>query len=188
MQLRGMPGLRRSLALPAGLVASGLVGVAAWWTGGREQWVGIAAVSVALLGLVDAVRAVRAVIDRRRRADDWLRTATGRVVPPEYAWRAAQLVSPSERCVLARSLRRILAVARERPRGGYQPLLIAVRHRKASLEVLAHTLEEASKPVTPAGMLRVAALVTDGGGPLWGSSDDALEAEIETTLSLLRAA
>jgi len=188
MQFRGMPGLGRSLALPAGLVALTLAGVAGWWASGHERWVGIAAVSAALFALVHAARAIRALIARRRRADDWLRTATGRVIPPAYEWRAAQLVSQHERCVLARSLRRILAMARERPRTSYPPLLIAVRHRRASLEVLAQTLEEDSEPVTPAGMLRVTALVTDGSGPLWGSSDEALEAEIEKTLSLLRAA
>jgi hypothetical protein len=188
MQFRGMPGLGRSLASPAGLVALGLAGVAGWWAFGHDRWVGVAAVSALLLGIVEAIRALRALITRRRRADDWLRTATGRVVPPAYAWRAAQLVSPHERCLLARSLRRILAMTRERPRVSYPPLLIAVRRRRASLEVLAHTLEEESEPVTPAGMLRVTALVTDGGGPLWGSSDEALEAEIETALSLLRAA
>ena len=183
-----MPGVGRSLALPAGLVALGFAGIAAWWAFGHDRWVGIAAVSLGLFGLVDAIRALRSLIAQRRCADDWLRTATGRVVPPAYAWRAAQLVSQHERCVLARSLRRILVMARERPRGNYPPLLIAVRHRTESLEVLAHTLEEESEPVTPAGMLRVTALVTDGGGPLWGASDDALEAEIETTLSLLHAA
>ena len=188
MQFRGMPGLGRALALPAALVAVGLAGVAAWWVSGHDRGVGIAAVSAGLFGLVDSFRAVRASIVRRRLADDWLRTATGRVIPSAYAWRAAQLVSAHERCVLARSLRRILAMARERPTGRYLPLLTAARHRRKSLEVLAHTLEEGSEPVTPAGMLRVVALVTDGGGPLWGSSDGALEAEIETTLSLLRAA
>jgi hypothetical protein len=188
MQFRGMPGLGRSLALPAGLVALALAGVAGWWASERDRWVGIAAVSAGLLALFHLVRALRTLIARRRQADEWLRSATGQFVPPAYAWRAAQLVSERERCVLARSLRRILATARERPRGSYMPLLIAVRHRRASLEALARTLEEASEPVTPAGMLRAIALVTDGAGPLWGSSDDALDAAIETTLSLLRAA
>jgi hypothetical protein len=188
MQFRGMPGVGRSLALPAALVGLGFAGLAAWWASGHERWVGIASASAVLFGLVHLVCALRALIARRRQADEWLRSATGRFVPPAYAWRAAQLVSERERCVLARSLRRILATARERPRGSYMPLLIAVRHRRASLEALARTLEEASEPVTPAGMLRATALVTDGAGPLWGSSDEALDAEIETTLSLLRAA
>jgi hypothetical protein len=188
MQFRGMPGVGRSLALPVGFVAVGLAGIAAWSAFGQDRWVGVAAVSAALFGLVDAIRALRSLIARRRRADDWLRTATGHVVPSAYAWRAAQLVSQQERCVLARSLRRILALARERRQGSYLPHLVAVRHRRASLEVLAQILEEGSEPVTPAGMLRVTALVTDGAGPLWGASDEALEAEIDTTLSLLRAA
>jgi hypothetical protein len=188
MQFRGMPGVGRSLALPVGFVAVGLAGIAAWSAFGQDRWVGVAAVSAGLFGVVEAICALRSLIARRRRADDWLRTATGRVVPPAYAWRAAQLVSQHERCVLAHTLRRILALARERPQGSYLPQLVAVRHRSASVEVLAHTLEEESEPVTPAGMLRVTTLVTNGGGPLWGASDEVLEAEIETALSLLRAA
>lgn len=188
MQFRGMPGLGRSLALPAGLLAIALVGAAVWSVSGHDRWVGIAAVSAALGTVVETANAIRTLIARRHRADEWLRTATGRVVPAAYAWRAAQLVSPHERCVLARSLRRILAVARDRPQGHYLPLLIAARRRRAALELLAYALEEESRPVSPAGMLRVAALVTDGAGPLWGASDAALEAEIATTLSLLRAA
>ena len=140
MQFRGMPGVGRSLALPAGLVALGLAGGAGWWASGHERWVGIAAVSAGLFGLVQLVRAIRALVARRRQADDWLRSATGRVIPPAYAWRAAQLVSQRERCVLARSLRRILVTARERPRGSYAPLLIAVRHRRAPTRVLAPLL------------------------------------------------
>jgi hypothetical protein len=96
MQFRGMPGLGRSLALPAGLVALALAGVVGWWASERDRWVGIAAVLAALFALVRAARAIRALIARRRRADDWLRTATGRVVPPAYEWRAAQLVSQHE--------------------------------------------------------------------------------------------
>jgi hypothetical protein len=145
MQFRGMPGVGRSLALPAGFVAVGLAGTAAWWAFGHDRRVGVAAVSAGLFGLGEAIRSLRSLIDRRRRADDWLRTATGRVVPPAYEL------------------------------GG------------TPREVLAQTLEEGSE-LTPAGMLRVTTLVTDGRGPLWGASDDALEAEVETALSLLRAA
>src|SRR5438105_2244023 len=83
----------------------------AWRVSRHDRGVGIAAVSAGLFGLVDSLRAVRASIVRRRLADDWLRTATGRVIPSAYAWRAAQLVSAHERCVLARTLRRILAMA-----------------------------------------------------------------------------
>ena len=48
-------------------------------------------------------------------------------------------------------------------------------------------LESLEEPVTPAGMLRVVDLVTDGAGPLWGTTKDAtLGDAISTTLAILR--
>jgi hypothetical protein len=82
----------------------------------------------------------------------------------------------------------ILSSARESRLAAYAPRLVAAREQQASLEVIAETLEQEAEPVTPAGILLVADLVTDGGGPLWGTSREALAHELETTLSVLRAA
>jgi hypothetical protein len=108
-------------------------------------------------------------------------------VPPAYAWRAEQLTSPRERRTLARTLRLIERSAFDRSVGRYRPLhLPAVRENSESLELLADTLETVDEPVTPAGMLRVVELVTDGAGPLWGQTKDVpLGDAIATTLAIL---
>ena len=90
--------------------------------------------------------------------------------------------------MLARSLRVIVQRSSESPRPSFVPRLIAARKVRTSLEALAGTLELEREPVTPAGVLRVVELVTDGAGPLWGSSEEALADEIQTTLRVLRAA
>jgi hypothetical protein len=124
---------------------------------------------------------------RRRRADEWLRASTDGVVPPAYASRAAQLTSRRERLLLADSLRRVAeGPARVGSLGGrYRPRHTVARSRRASLEVLATALEREDQFVTPAGMLRVRDLVTAGTGPLWGTSEQALDEAIETTLGML---
>jgi hypothetical protein len=53
--------------------------------------------------------------------------------------------------------------------------------------LLASTLERVDQPVTPAGMLRVIDLVTDGAGPLWNApGGSVLEESIYSTLDVLR--
>ncbi len=188
MQLRGMPGLGRALALPVGIVAVALGALVVWWTLARDRAVGVAAVSLLAYGLYRLALELRVLTARRRRADDWLRSATGGFVPPEYAWRAAQLTSWRERFMLARTLRSIEQTALERPIGGFRPRLIAACRRRTSLEALANLLERKSEDVTPAGMLRVIDLVTDGGGPLWGTSEEALGRAIDSTLRTLSPA
>jgi hypothetical protein len=188
VELRGTPGLGRILALPVGCLATAaLVGAAAWTVLPPERWLRAVAVSVGILGVYELVRAQLLLIRRRRAADDWLRSATSGFVPPAYAWRAEQLCSPRERRMLARTLRLIERSAYDRSVGRYRPLhLPAVRAHHASLELLADTLETVDEPVTPAGMLRVVDLVTDGAGPLWGPSKDApLGDAIATTLAIL---
>ena len=185
MQLRGTPDLGRFLGLPVALVALGVTGIVAWAALTLGRAVGITAVSLLLFGFFQLGRGLRVLGHCRRRADDWLRTATGVVVPPAYAWRAAQLTSPRRRRMLARTLRLIEESARDRPFGGNRPRLLAVRRRPVALEALARTLDSANEPVTPAGMLRVAELLSAGTGPLWGTSDEALGEEIETTLAVL---
>ena len=185
MQLRGTPDLGRILALPAGLTAAGLAGIAVWGAFSLGRPVGVVVFSTALFGLFQLAQALRVVERCRRRADEWLRTSTGTFVPAAYAWRAEQLTSSHERRMLAKTLRRVAETSCERPLGTYRPRLSAACHRSISLEALAKTLERENEPVTPAGMLRVTELVTAGGGPLWGTSEEALGEEIETTLAVL---
>ena len=188
MILRGTPRVGRILAPPAAcFAAAALIGGLAWTELAAGRWLGIAAVSAGIFGLYELGRALRALARQRRAADAWLRTATGAFVPPPYAWRAEQLCSPHERRMLARTLRLIEEMAFERPVGRLRPMYLpAVREHRESLETLAHQLERLDEAVTPAGMLRVVELVTDGTGPLWGTSKDAaLGDAISRTLTIL---
>ena len=162
MELRGTPGLGRTLALPVGFLATAaLVGASAWTVLPAATWIRAAAAAAAILGLYELVQAQRQLLRQRRAADAWLRSATGGFVPPAYAWRAEQLTSPRERRLFARTLRLIERSAYERAVGRLRPLnLPAVRAHHESLELLARTLETLDEPVTPAGMLRVVELVT----------------------------
>lgn len=183
--LLGAPGVGRVIAMPFGLVAAGLGAVAAWSAFSRDRRLGVAAVSLLLFGLFQLVLALGVLYRRRRRADDWLRTATRGVVPSAYVWRAAQLTSSRERRMLAKTLRLVAQRAGGRSVGRQHPRLIAARERRVALEALAKTLERENEPVTPAGMLRVVDLITAGAGPLWGTNDEALGEAIEATLALL---
>jgi hypothetical protein len=149
------------------------------------QVLAVTLVSLALFGLWQLARRLRARHGERERADAWLESATGGVVPAKYAWRAAELESVDNRRMLARTLRAIAARATDARPYLHRPRLTAVRRRRTAVEELAATLEHEESPVTPAGMLRVAELIHDGAGPLWGSSPERLEREIELTLRLL---
>jgi hypothetical protein len=189
LELRGTPRLRRVLALPVGcLAAAALVGGLAWTVFPPSRLLAIAAVATGILGTYELVQAQRFLIRQRRTADNWLRSASGGFVPPPYAWRAEQLCSPAERRMLARTLRGIERMADERPLGRRRPLYLpAVREHRESVEMLARALESLEEPVTPAGMLRVVALVSDGAGPLWGTTTDAALGDASaTTLALLK--
>lgn len=185
MLLRGTPGAARVLALPVALVVLALGAVGAWSTVAGDRRLGVVAFSALLFGLLQLGRALYGLFERRRRADSWLRSASGTVVPRAYAWRAAQLTALRNRRMLARTLRLVAATAEGRPVGRNRPRLIAARRRRISLEALAKRLERADEPVTPAGMLRVTELITAGSGPLWGTSEEALGEAIETTLAVL---
>lgn len=187
MELRGTPRLGRILALPVGSFAAAALGGLAWTVLSQDRWLAAAAASAAIFGVFELVRAERLLYRQRRVADDWLRTATGRFVPPSYAWRAEQLCSPRQRRMLARTLRLIEQSTYERPVGRRRPLhLPAVREHRESLQILARALESLEQPVTPAGMLRVVELVTDGTSPLWATANDsALGDAISATLAIL---
>jgi uncharacterized membrane protein len=185
MLLRETPGAPRVLALPVALVVLALGAVGAWSTVAGDRRLGVVAFSALLFGLLQLGRAVHVLLERRRRADSWLRSATGIVVPRAYAWRAAQLTSLRNRRMLARTLRLVAETAQGRPVGRNRPRLTAARQRRISLEALAKKLERGDEPVTPAGMLRVTELITAGAGPLWGTSEEELGEAIETTLTVL---
>jgi hypothetical protein len=137
-----------------------------------------------LPGLIEALR-LRA--RERRLADDWLASATGTFVPAKYEGRARALTSAGHRRRLAHTLRLIDQSADESSLRRGRPLdLTAARHHRQAVRRLTARLESVDEPVTPAGMLRVGALLTDGASPLYGLTKcDALGAEIALTLSLL---
>jgi hypothetical protein len=167
------------------VIALAVAGIGAWAAFELDRIVGVAVVSALLFGLYQLVRSYSILERCRRSADDWLRTSVGGVVPPAYAWRAAQLTSPHERRMLARTIRRVAETSRRRPVGTIRPRLGAARGRNVSLEVLATRLERVGEPVTPAGILRVTELIATGDGPLWGASEEALGDEIASTLAVL---
>jgi hypothetical protein len=132
------------------------------------------------------IGAFRVRARERRLADDWLTTATGAFVPAKYEWRARDLTSAVQRRRLAHTLRLIDQSSDERPLGRRRPLdLTAARHHRQAVGRLTVRLESID-PVTPAGMLRVRALLTDGASPLYGFTPSAaLGDEIALILNLL---
>jgi hypothetical protein len=130
-----------------------------------------------LLAPVRSWEARRALRDARRAADGEL-IAT-RLPSPRLAWRAAELTGEPNRLELARSLTDVVHAADERLLPTAAPLArSAIRACRPQLLSLAARLFDLSLPVTPRGVLLVEHLLSDGGGPLYGSaeSDRLLEA------------
>jgi hypothetical protein len=188
MELRGTPGLSRTLAPTGAYLAAGVAGGVAWAVAMPDRRLAAVAVVLALTGAVELVRALRRVTLQQRAANNWLRTATGDFVPPAYAWRAHQLTSSRERRTLARTLRLIEHEAFDRPRRRtYSLRLTAVREHRECVHELAEVLDRLDEPVTPAGMLRVLDLITNGASPLWaGMKGPTLGNTITTTLVVLK--
>jgi hypothetical protein len=188
MELFEQPGAARAVAPTAAswLAAGGATIV--WAAAMPGLWLLFAAAGAWVVGTAEGVRALMVLLGRRRAADDWLRSATEDFVPPRYAWRARQLRAACERLLLANTLRLIVRRAAERPLGGFGALkLTAASENREGLQLLASTLERVDHPVTPAGMLRVIDLVTDGAGPLWNAHrSPALGETIDSTLAVLR--
>jgi hypothetical protein len=152
-----------------------------------SRWLVLAAAGAAAVGVVEALHAFGVLLRERRAADNWLRSATGSFVPQRYAWRAAQLRTACERLCLAQTLRLIERRSAEGALGAPWALrLPAVVEHRDSVRLLASRLERTDKPVTPAGMLRVIDLLTDGTGPLWNAARGAALGEaISSTLDVL---
>jgi hypothetical protein len=180
--------LWRTLAPTGAYVAAAVAGVVAWAAALRDNLLVAVAVALVLMGVVELVRALRRLRQQRRVADAWLRTATGDFVPPAYAWRARQLTSVRERRTLARTLRLLEREAFDRHRRPPHPVrLTAVRQHRGCVHLLAEALDRVDEPVTPAGMLRVLDLITNGASPLWsGMKGPALSNAISTTLAVLK--
>jgi hypothetical protein len=186
VELLAQPGVVKTF-VPA--TAWSLLATAAgvvWSAALPTVWLAATAFGAGLVGAAEALRAVVELSRRRRLADDWLRSSTGRVVPDRYAWRARQLLAACERLRLAETLRRIERRSGERPLQGAMRLT-AVSENREGLQLLASTLERVDQPVTPAGVLRVIDLITDGTGPLWNAPRGAvLEETISSTLDVLQ--
>jgi hypothetical protein len=187
MEVRGTPGLGRIFALPiSGLVAAAVGGSLLWAGVLPDRRFGIAAIAAGIFGLYSLVRSLRQMSAIRQQADDWLRTATTGFVPKAHAWRAAQLRSPRQRRTLARTLRAIEETSGRPLALGRPRYLRAVRAHRESVELLVQALESVDEPVTPAGILRVRELISEGASPLWGTTNTAaLDDAISKTLALL---
>lgn len=190
MELLDQPGTLRAFAPALAWWFAAIAATAVWAVATPARWLAIAGAGAVLGGLVETAKALVVLLRRRRAADDWLRSATGGFVPQPYAWRASQLRAACERLRLAKTLRQIVRHSAERPLGGYGALrLTAVSENREGLQLLASTLERVDQPVTPAGVLRVVDLITDGTGPLWNAPRPAVLGEsISATLDVLRAA
>ena len=133
------------------------------------------------------LEALRGRVRERRLADNWLSSATGVFVPAKYEWRAEELCAPCHREQLAHTLRLIVESSFDRVVGRLRPLnLVAARQHQQAVLALATRLEDLEAPVTPAGMLRVVALLKDGASPLYGMTKcDELGDAIAAILGLL---
>ena len=122
--------------------------------------------AIAGLGALRSLAAIRESSALRRLADELLISGASPTSSPLLGWRASELVSRSNRRVLARSLRAIpaeseaLLLASPLNRRGVRPHLDLVR----ALAERVGTIEE---PVAPRGMALVEQLLCDGFGPLY---------------------
>jgi hypothetical protein len=106
----------------------------------------------------------------RRDADLWLRTSLGRWDShPAVAWRVAELTSPRERRILARSLRGIVHDVKA-PRSTFSASPLNRRDLGPYVDEIAElagVVGDLDRPVTAVGIVLVRDLLTDGGSPLY---------------------
>jgi hypothetical protein len=121
-----------------------------------------APISVALLGLVLAVRSAHDRHRLRAEADAWI--ARGyESARSRYAWRVIELTDARERRALAASLRSVVCDLDHRMLPAAVPLdRKALRPCRGRLVALADRLEALPRPVSAAGVLGVQRLITDG--------------------------
>jgi hypothetical protein len=127
-------------------------------------------------------RALRAA---RRRADEQL--LESRLPSPRLAWRVAELTSPEHRDELGRALTDAVHAADERFLPSARPInRAAVRKCRAQLLELAACFFDGERPVSPRAVLLVERLLTDGGGPLYGTdAAQKLRGELEKIVDAL---
>jgi len=126
-----------------------------------------ACVSLALLGVVLAIRRWDERRSRCAEADGWIARHTG-IAGPRYGWRIAELTSSRERQRLGGSVRSIVGEISPRRLPGSSPLnRVALRPHTAELTALADRLEDLESPVAPAGILAVRHLLTEPGSALY---------------------
>ncbi|HVC86482.1 MAG TPA: hypothetical protein VNC40_03550 [Gaiellaceae bacterium] len=123
-----------------------------------------------LLGPVRSWEARRALRTARQRADEEI-LAT-RLPLPRLAWRTEELLEPSNRIALGRSLADSVHRADERLLPNASPLdRGSVRECRPQLLELAALLCDLDHAVTSRGVLLVQQLLADGSGPLYGHGD-----------------
>lgn len=109
----------------------------------------------------------RALRTARRQADEEILAA--RLLLPRLAWRTEELLEPSNRIALGRSLADSVHRADERLLPSASPLdRGSVRECRPQMLELAALLCDFDHVVTPRGVLLVQQLLADSSGPLYG--------------------
>jgi hypothetical protein len=157
------PWVPASLFVGPALGTFGL-GYAAGLTGSQLL---VTPISVALLGVVFAVRRFIERARLRAIADEWIARGWASSAA-RYGWRLAELTSVGERMVLSKSLRSIV-----KELTGRRPTVGSIVNRRAShphrrlLTAIADRLDDVGRPVSAAGMLAVRHLITLPDSPLY---------------------
>jgi hypothetical protein len=154
---------------------------------------GAGLVTGSMLAAAGALRlALERLVERRleRQADALLNSTNDLAVPPRLAWRAAELVAPRERLLLARSLRGGLA---QLARPGVTAAIPFDRQALAGSTTLvlelADVLADLATPVRPGGIVLTRRLLGDGLSPLYLADSPAqLRLALERALTELRPA
>ena len=124
-------------------------------------------------------------------ADRWLRVSEGRSeAHPAFAWRTAELTSPRERRLLARSLRGVVADVRA-PVSAFSAAPLnrrGLRPYAEEIEKLATRVGDFEQPVTAAGIVLTRDLLADDASPLdTGGQVSDLPATLARISSILAA-
>lgn len=121
--------------------------------------------------LLNGLRTWRASASRRATADEWLLWgAEPRTSSELLSWRARELVAPHQRKELARLCRRFLAERGDPRCRAYAVNRVTLGRHLHLLRELADTLEDASRPVTPRGMILASRVLRDGAGPFFNTA------------------
>jgi hypothetical protein len=133
-------------------------------------------------GLVALAGPIRALMQRGRQrdaADEWLLWgAVAHPSSPLLSRRAAELVSPRKRSMLARSLRRVERDGSKETVAAPIPLnRRAIRRNVFLVRALHERLDDHSRPIDPRGVVLVERLITVPRSPLYSRDPDDVLAE-----------